>query len=273
MISDVAGLHPRLVVVPPASINGGVSSSIHATVLAVVAVLPHPSSAVNVLVCIRSHPLLTTSPSLCVMVVVPHASVADAVPNALLILAADGLQPIFVAVPPASISGGVISNVHVTVLAIVAVLPQPSIAVNVLVCVLLHPLLCNGPLLKANVGVLHRSVDDAVPNASFISPAVGLHPNVNEVPPASINGGVRSAFHVAVLAIDAVLPHPSLNIHVLVCDRLHPSLLTAPSVVNDVSGPHASVAVAVPNALFISLDSGLHPSESEFPPASITGGV
>ena len=38
-------------------------------------------------------------------------------------------------------TGGVISAVHVTVLDIVAVLPHASVAVNVLVLVLKHPLL------------------------------------------------------------------------------------------------------------------------------------
>ena len=56
-------------------------SIVHVTVLAIVAVLPHPSVAVNVLVCERSHPLLTTVPSTEEIVTVPHASVAVAVPK------------------------------------------------------------------------------------------------------------------------------------------------------------------------------------------------
>jgi hypothetical protein len=50
-----------------------------------------------------------------------------------LISPADGLHPREVPVPLADIVGGVVSAVQVTVLEAVAVLPQPSIAVNVLV--------------------------------------------------------------------------------------------------------------------------------------------
>jgi hypothetical protein len=113
--------------------DGGVLSLIHVTVLEAVAVLPQASIAVNVLVCERSQLLLLTLPSLCVTVVVPQASVADAEPSALLISDAAGLQPSVVVVPLAVIEGGVLSLIHVTVLEAVAVLPQASIAVNVLV--------------------------------------------------------------------------------------------------------------------------------------------
>ena len=75
-----------------------------------------------------------TGPSLEVTVGVPHASVAVAVPNAALIAAAVGLQARVSVVPVAVITGGVTSLVHVTVLDVVAVLPQASVAVKVLVC-------------------------------------------------------------------------------------------------------------------------------------------
>jgi hypothetical protein len=64
---------------------------------------------------------------------VPHASVAVAVPSALLISEAAGLHANVVVVPPVVNVGGVTSAVHVTVLDAVAVLPQASLAVNVLV--------------------------------------------------------------------------------------------------------------------------------------------
>ena len=70
---------------------------------------------------------------------VPQASVADAVPNAAAIAADDGLHPKVPAVVTV-IVGGLRSLVHVTVDDAVAVLPQPSVAVNVLVCELEHPL-------------------------------------------------------------------------------------------------------------------------------------
>jgi hypothetical protein len=62
-----------------------------------------------------------------------HASVAVAEPRAASISEASGLQPREVAVPVAVITGGIRSLVQLTVLDVVAELPQPSIAVNVLV--------------------------------------------------------------------------------------------------------------------------------------------
>ena len=70
---------------------------------------------------------------------VPQASVAVAVPNAAAIAPDEGLQPNVPAVVTV-IVGGVRSLVHVTVDDAVAVLPQASVAVNVLVCELEHPL-------------------------------------------------------------------------------------------------------------------------------------
>ena len=69
-----------------------------------------------------------------VIVTAPQASVAVAVPKAASISLAEGLQPRVVAVPVAMIDGGVLSLIHVTVLEAVDELPQPSDAVNVLVC-------------------------------------------------------------------------------------------------------------------------------------------
>ena len=62
-----------------------------------------------------------------------QASVAVAVPRAAFISPADGLQPSVVVVPPVVSTGGVISEIHVTVLDAVELLPQASRAVNVLV--------------------------------------------------------------------------------------------------------------------------------------------
>ena len=60
---------------------GGVTSTVHVTVLDVVDVLLQASRAVNVLVCERSQVLLTIKPSDEVIVTAPHASVAVAVPS------------------------------------------------------------------------------------------------------------------------------------------------------------------------------------------------
>ena len=72
---------------------GPVLSEVHVTVLDMVADLPHPSVAVNVLVCEREQLLLLVLPSLCVMDAVLHPSVAVALPNAVVISLARGLQP------------------------------------------------------------------------------------------------------------------------------------------------------------------------------------
>ena len=104
-MSLATGLHPSVFVVPPVVSTGPVLSEVHVTVLDVVAVLPQPSLAVKVLVCERPQPSLDTVPSLCVTVVGPQASVAEAEPNAALISPADGLQPNEVVVPLAETDG------------------------------------------------------------------------------------------------------------------------------------------------------------------------
>ena len=43
-------------------------------------------------------------------------------------------------------------------------------------------------------------------------------------------GGVRSEVQLTVLAAVEVLPHPSVAIKVLVCDNVHPMVVTAPSL-------------------------------------------
>jgi hypothetical protein len=127
------GLHARAVVVPPVVNTGAVTSAVHVTVREAVDVLPQASLAVNVLVCERLQPLLVRAPSLEVTVGVPQASVAVAVPNAPFISLADGLHARAVVVPPVVNTGGVTSAVHVIVRDAVDVLPQASLAVNVLV--------------------------------------------------------------------------------------------------------------------------------------------
>ena len=72
--------------------TGAVRSSVHVTVLDMVAVLPHASFAVKVLVCERMQPVLTTGPSLCVYDGMLHASVAVAPSSAVAIAAALGLH-------------------------------------------------------------------------------------------------------------------------------------------------------------------------------------
>ena len=91
-MSEARGLQPNANVVPFALICGGVLSSVHVTVRDLVAVFPHSSVAVNVLVKLREQVEVLTDPSLGVIVVAPHPSVAFAVPNAAAISDSEGLQ-------------------------------------------------------------------------------------------------------------------------------------------------------------------------------------
>jgi hypothetical protein len=205
--------------------------------------------------------LLVTLPSLEVSVGVPHASVAVAVPSAAFISPAEGLQPSVVVEPPVVITGAVLSEVHVIVLDEVAVLPQASLAVHVLVCEREQLLLVTLPSLEVSVGVPHASVAVAVPSAALISPAEGLHPSVVVEPPVVIVGAVRSPeAHVTLLETVAVLPQASLAVNVLVCVRIQLVVPILPSLDVIVVLPHASVAVAVPSAALISAAEGLQPS-------------
>ena len=71
------------------------------------AVLPHASVAVHVLVCDLAQ-VPVTGPSRGVSVIVPQASVAVADPSAASIADEDGLHPSVVVVPVAVIIGGVV---------------------------------------------------------------------------------------------------------------------------------------------------------------------
>lgn len=139
---------------------------------------------------------------------------------------------------------------QVTVRDVVAVLPQASVAVNVLVCEWIHPVIVSGPSDSITTGVLQASVAVALPRALLRSCPTGLHKN-NAVPVAVMVGGVISTVHVTVRKVLAVLPHPSIIVHVLVCERVQLAVATAPSLTVTVGVPQASVAVAVPSAASI----------------------
>ena len=179
-------------------IDGGVLSAVHVTVLAAVAELPQPSEAVNVLVCEALQAFVVTGPSVNVTIGIPHAAVAVAEPSAAVISEAVGLQPRVTEAGVIIMVGGLGAFVQVTVLDTVAVLPQPSIAVNVLVCVALQEVVDIVPSLEVTVGVPQPSVAVAVPRAALISEADGLHPSDVAVPVAVIVGGVRSTVLVIV---------------------------------------------------------------------------
>ena len=59
----------------------------------------------------------------------------------------------------------------------VAVLPQASLAVNVLVCEALHEVVVIVPSVDVIVGVLQPSVAVAEPSAAEIADEVGLQPS------------------------------------------------------------------------------------------------
>jgi len=64
---------------------------------------------------------------------------------------------------------------------VVAVLPQPSLAVNVLVCEALHEEVVIDPSVDVIVVVLQPSVAVAEPSAAAISEAEGLQPSASLV--------------------------------------------------------------------------------------------
>jgi len=112
---------------------GALGALSHVTVLVIVAELPQPSTAVNVLVCEEEQLLVDTAPSVNVIVAMLQPSVADAEPSAAVIADEVGLQPSGTSAYDPVNAGGTWSLVQVTVLEVVAELPQPSTAVNILV--------------------------------------------------------------------------------------------------------------------------------------------
>jgi len=193
-------------------IVGGIRSFVQITVLEAVAVFPQPSVALNVLVCDAEHTAVITGPSVTVTAGEPQAAEAVAEPRAASISAAEGLHARVSVVPVTVSVGGLGALVHVTVLEVVDVLPQPSTAVNVLVCVAEQEVVAIVPSVNDTVGVPQASVAVAVPRAASISAAEGLHARVSVVPVAVIVGGVTSTVLVIVCEQVAVLPQPSVAI-------------------------------------------------------------
>jgi hypothetical protein len=116
-------------------------------------------------------------------------------------VAVDGLHPSDVdAVDVGVTTGGAASNVHVIVRARLAVLPQPSVAVHVLVCDLAHPVLPTAPSDAVGVNApAQLSEADAPPNVALIVAEDGLHPSdVDTVELAVITGAVTSIVQVTV---------------------------------------------------------------------------
>ena len=236
-----------------------------------VAVLPQPSVAINVLVCDAEQEEVITAPSVNVMVGAEQPSLAVAVPSAASISVAVGLHPSVVTVLVAVTEGPFRSRIHVTVDEAVAELPQPSVAENVLVCEAEQEEVTTGPSVKLRAGTPQAAVAVAVPRAVLISEADGLHPSVVTLLMIVMVGGLGAFVQVTVDEAVAVLPHPSVAINVLVCDALHEVVDTVPSVNVMVGVEQPSLAVAVPSAALISEADGLQPSDGVAPVMVITG--
>jgi hypothetical protein len=272
-IAAAVGLQPRDVAVPVAVITGGIRSEVQLTVLEVVAVLPQPSTAVNILVCEDEQLDVTITASVNDTVVVLHPSEAVAVPRAASISEAAGLQPKIFVVPVAVIVGGVRSLVQLTVLIAVAELPQPSEAINVLTCEKAQPLEVTAPSVNVTIGVLQAAVAVAEPRAAVISAAEGLQPRVTEAGIIIMVGALGVLSQVTVLTAVALLPQPSTAVNVLVCEEEQLVVDTVPSVAVILTALQASVAVAEPRAASIAAAVGLQPSDVAVPVAVITGGI
>src|SRR4029079_18497131 len=217
--------------------TGAVLSSIVITCVAV-AVLPQASLAVNVLVTVDS---LAQAPgvvaSVNVIVGVPQASVAVGEAN-------EGTAGHSIVEGPGMVpkTGAVLSSTVITCVA-VAVLPQASLAVNVLVTV---DSLAQAPGVVASVNVIV-----GVPQASVAVGEAKLgvagHSIVEGPGMVPKTGAVLSSIVITCVAV-AVLPQASLAVNVLVTvDSLAQAPGTVASVNVIVGVPQASVAVGEAN--------------------------
>ena len=120
-------------------------------------------------------------------------------PSAASISATEGLQPSVVIVLVAVTTGALRSRIHVTVEAAVAELPQPSDAMNVLVCEAEQEVVTTAPSVKLTAGVPQAAEAVAVPSAALISAAEGLHPSVVILLMIVIVGGLGALVHVTVV--------------------------------------------------------------------------
>src|SRR5262245_16231458 len=112
-------------------------------------------------------------------------------------------------------TGAPASRVHVTVEEAVAELPQPSLAIKVLVCVAEQLPVDTGPSVKVTEGVPQAAEAVAVPSAALMSEAEGLHPSVAVAPVTVITGGLGAYTQVTVLEAVDELPQAStaVNVH------------------------------------------------------------
>src|SRR4030095_9144643 len=239
-------------------IVGACVSRVKETVCDVVAVLPQASVAVQVLVTERVHPEPVSAPSTKLAVSpVEQLSLTLAVPNAAEMSEEVGLQ-FKVDVPLTVIVGAWVSRVKETVCDVVAVLPQASVAVHVLVTLCVHPEPVSAPSTKLAVSPVEQlSLTLAVPNAPTISVEVGLQFRV-PVLLTVIVGACVSRVKETVCDVVAVLPQASVAVQVLVTLCVHPDPVSAPSTKLAVSPvEQLSLTLAAPKEAEISVEVGL----------------
>ena len=169
----------------------------------------------NVLTCEKAQPFDCTAPSVNVTIGVLQAAVAVADPSAAVISEAEGLQPRVTRAGVIIIVGGLGALSQVTVLVIVAELPQPSTAVNILVCEEEQLLVDIAPSVEVILTALHASVADADPSAAVIADEAGLQPSGTSAYDPVNTGGIRSLVQLTVLIAVALLPQPSEAMNVL----------------------------------------------------------
>src|SRR5204862_6709217 len=108
---------------------------------------------------------------------------------------------------------------------------------------------------------------------ALIAAGVGLHPSGVSFPVVVLVRASTSSPYTTLFRSVELLPQASIAVHVLVCERIHPLVPTAPSVDVTVGVPQASVAVAVPSAALIAATVGLHPSGVSLPVADVRNSV
>jgi hypothetical protein len=157
------------------------------------------------------------------------------------------------------ITGNSVSLVKLMVCEVVAVLPQASVAVHVLVIERSQPIPVSAASEKVAVRPVEQlSVTDAVPKAAAMSAAVGLHTGlVADV--SVITGSSVSLVKLMVCVVEAVLPQASDTVQVLVIERSQPVPVSAASVKIAVRPvEQLSVTDAVPKAAAMLAAVGLH---------------
>jgi hypothetical protein len=195
---------------------------------------------------------------------VEQLSLTVAVPNAPAMSEEVGLQ-LRVEEFDTVITGTSVSLVNVTVCDVVDVLPQASVAVQVLVTLLVQPDPVSAPSVKEAVRPVEQlSLTLAVPNAPAISEEVGLQLSVEEFDTV-ITGASVSRVNETVCDVVDVLPQASVAVQVLVTLLVHPLPVSAPSV-KDAVRPveQLSLTLAVPNAPAMSDEVGLQLRVAEF---------